>query len=237
MVSKAIVKEKLIEILNKIPFPLVYLGIIGTLGYHYYDLNYPEASKLKQTEATLVSVQGESAKIEDNIRKANEFKKRLETKRAEIRQMAQELDSMKATLSENLDIPAFVKMVVTEARKVGLMVTGIKPSPEQVRKEYYAEQAFDLNFRGVYAQLLVFLDRLSQAQKIVRVDNFTVHPIATASISRYVELEGLVQVKAYYYLGSKADDIARGGGASPGAARPSVPVAAPAAGAVEGEGT
>jgi Tfp pilus assembly protein PilO len=72
----------------------------------------------------------------------------------------------------------------------------------------YVEQAFELGFRGVFVQLMVFLDRLSQVQKVVRVDTMAMRPV-TASFSRYVELEGTLQIKTYAYATSNADKLSK----------------------------
>src|SRR5205823_12664401 len=93
--------------------------------------------------------------------------------------------------------------------RVGLQVNGIKPL-EPRKSEYYVEQPFELNFRAVYAQLYVFLQRLSTVERIARVDDFDIHPAGPSS-APYVELTGTIEIKTYKYIGSKADELAKGG--------------------------
>ena len=74
--------------------------------------------------------------------------------------------------------------------------------------EFYVQQPFVMAFKGVYIQLMVFLERMSNVQKIVRVDSFSMKPVSS-SRSRYVEIEGVVELKAYRYLASAADALGR----------------------------
>jgi hypothetical protein len=128
-----------------------------------------------------------------------------ENKASTCRTLALQLNELKATLSESLDLGAFIGTVVKEADKVGLSVQGIKPS-ENKEGEYYTEQAFDMGFHGFYVQLLVFLDHLAGLERIIRVDKFTIKSTSPAT-SQYVDLEGTLQLKTYRYKGTDADKL------------------------------
>jgi hypothetical protein len=65
-----------------------------------------------------------------------------------------------------------------------------------------------MDFRGVYLQLLVFLERLANLERIVRTENITMHPVSSQKAA-YVELEGKLELKTYKYQGSKADDLVK----------------------------
>lgn len=228
-------REMLKERLEKFPITLLLVLFLGYLAYDYSVFMNDPASLLTAKKTELKGAKEINNKIQERVKQANEYVRNLEAKTAEIRRLAVELEGMKATLTESLDVPGFMKMAITEAKKVGLVVLGLKPTALN-KSEYYVEQAFELNFRGVYVQLLVFLDRLSQAQKIVRVDNFSIKPKGGGS-SRYVELEGTVQIKTYYYLGSKADELGRTESLAPASVPPSGSPATPPTPVSSGGGT
>lgn len=198
-------QERLKEILHKIPWTGIAAVIALYMGYDYYWFTTDAASPLVQKQAQIVTITEENEKLKTKIKQANDFLKSLDAKKAELRALHQQLQDMKGTLSETLDVPDFMKTTITEAKKVGLAVLSLKPT-ESAKKEYYAEQAFDLAFKGVFVQLVVFFDRVANLQKIVRVENFALKPVSS-SLSRYVELEGVVQLKVYRYIGSKADTL------------------------------
>lgn len=219
------------DLLGKIPvLPVFFLGL-GYFAYDFYSFSSDGASPLMQKRAQVTAIRAENTKLQEQVKKAQEFYKSLDRKREDLKALAQQLDQMRATLSDSLDIPQFIKMVITEAGKVGIRVLSIKPT-ESKKHEYYVEQAFDVSFRGVYLQTLVFLDRLASLERIIRVDNFDIKRQGS-SLSQYVELGGTIQVKAFKYLGSKADDLVKTGGSvtANGAPATAAPGAAPAASA------
>lgn len=199
--------ERIREMLEKIPvLPLLLLGV-AYFGYDLFQFTTDAGSPLAQKQTQLIAVQAENTKIEEKIKKAQEFFKSLDVKREEIRLLATQLEAMKTTLSDQLDLPRFIKLVITEAAKTGIRVISLKPT-ESKKHEFYQEQAFDLTFRGVYLQVLVFLERISNLERVIRVDSFDIKRQGS-SLAQYVDLGGTIQIKTYKYLGSRADEVTR----------------------------
>lgn len=119
--------------------------------------------------------------------------------------MSRQLQELRSGINEEVDIPGFMTLTVTEAKRVGLQVQSIRPE-SAIKHEFFSELPFSFQFRGVYLQLIVFLQRLANTQNIIRVDSFDLKPIAE-SASKYVELAGTVQIKTFKYLGTKADQV------------------------------
>ena len=82
------------------------------------------------------------------------------------------------------------------------------PTDQKKLEAYAVEQPFALQFKGVFVQLMVLLERLSATERIVRVDNFELKRMGS-SLAPYVELNGKLEVKTYKYVGSKADDLGK----------------------------
>lgn len=201
--------EKIKEVLEKIPAVVLLIAYLGYITYDYYNFKVDPNSPLNQKKAEIVKIEEDVKKLNVRVRQVREFISSLDVKRRAIRELAQQLDATKSTLSETLDVPIFMKTVLTEAKRVGLTVVGLKPT-DLSTKEYYIEQNFDFSFRGVFIQIFAFFNRLSNLEKIVRIDNFSLAPSsATASLAKFVEVGGKVQIRAYRYNGSKADALAK----------------------------
>lgn len=210
-------KDKLKSFLERIPVPLLFLALAGWFGYLYWDFYNSEESPLKQKEAEIQSIQGETARLNTKLRTLDTFRAQLDAKRTELRSLAQKLDETKASISDSFDDPAFMTAAVAEARRVGLTVERINPVGKGMPKEYYEEHTFEFSFKGIFVQVLVFLHRVSQMQMVVRVESFRIAPTGQR-LSGFAQLEGILQIKGYNYLRSKADEISRT--APAGAAKP-----------------
>lgn len=198
------------DVVDKIPFVPMLMFYLGYLGYGFYEFQNDENSPLKQKENELRTTQDNVTKLESRVKQTKEFLKNLEARRIEIRHLAQDLENTKATLSESLDVSLVMKIILTEAKRVGLNVTQITPG-DQTRMENYAQQVISMSYRGAFVQMVAFLDRLASLQKIVRADNFSMRPMGDKS-GRIPELEGQIQIKVYRYLSSKADELVKDGG-------------------------
>jgi Tfp pilus assembly protein PilO len=132
--------------------------------------------------------------------------KSLETKKQDVAQLSGKLFDLKAALSDRLDVPEFTQMIVTEAKRVGLSVQSIRPL-KRTDTEFYREFPFELKFRGVFPQIYTFVSRVAALQKLVRIDKFSLAPVSS-NTSKFVELEGELELKTFAYLGSQADAIA-----------------------------
>lgn len=208
---------------DKIPVLMIAVAFLGFTAFqHWQFLNSPD-SDLNQRIAQVQSMEKEIAKAKERKRQAEQFYRTLEQKRAEVRLLASQLQNMRATLSDDVDVGGFLKTVITEAKKVGLKVLSFRPSTTETKNEYYAETQFLLRFQGLFVQALVFLNRISELDRIVRVENYKITPTGVGSNDRFTELEGQITLSTYRYAASKADEVK--GEAS--VAAPSPPAGAP----------
>lgn len=205
MAATSSASEKINELVNKIPITLLLFGYLGYLYLDYYKFTTDETSPLIQKQREIETTKANNVKLKGKVKEMNTFIQSLEAKKAEVRNLALELQQMKSSISDRNDVPGFIKLATTEAKKVGLSVLSVQPAGS-TEKEYYAEQAYKLDFRGAYVQLLAFLDRISNVTEVVRIDNFAMKPIGSP-YAKFIELQGTVEMKTYRYLGSKADKI------------------------------
>jgi type IV pilus assembly protein PilO len=207
--------DTLRELLEKIPVTLILFAFLGYLGHEYYifenDLESPINQKIRQIE----NLKNETVKLNNRNKEMTLFVKNLDVKKLEVRRLTVELNNTKGMIPETLDIPFIMKLVITEAKKIGLSILSLKPAGS-VDSEYYTEQSFVLQFRGIYAQLVIFLERLANVNQILKVGSIDIKSSGMAG-KKYAFLDGNIELKAYRYRGSKADNI---GAPPPGATAP-----------------
>jgi Tfp pilus assembly protein PilO len=201
------------DLLVKIPLiPLLFV-YLGYLGYDYYQFTTDNGSALNQLKQQTDAARGDVDALNAKIKKMNDFANVLNLKKMELRNLAMELESSKASLPENLDIPDLMKTLIIEAKRAGLTVTSLKPG-ETKSGDYYAEQAFQFTSTGIYFQYVAFLDRIANLQKIVTVDSLEFNPASVAT-AKYIQLSSKIDFKAYRYLASKEDELGKDGSPKP----------------------
>ncbi len=195
------------EALLKVPITPLVLVYLAYLGYDYYDFMTDIGSPLNQAKQRVDVARTELDALNAKIKKVNDFANVLNLKKAELRNLASELESSKASLPESLNIPELMKIVVTEAKRAGLTVTSLKPGDTK-SGDYYAEQSFQFSSTGIFFQYAAFLDRISNLQKIITVDSLDFKPVSSAS-AKYVQLQSSIDFRAYRYLASKEDELGK----------------------------
>lgn len=185
----------------------IFVCALVYFGYDYYSFTSTTDSPLAQKKAVLSSKIAEGTKIKAKINDAKEFYRTFEKKRVALRDLTIQLDSLKSTLSDRVEMSVFIKTVVQEAEKVGLTVLSIKPLGQE-KGNFYLQQSFDLTFSGVYVQFMLFLDHIANLERIMRIENVELKRIGKPT-DAYVEISGKIQVRSYSYLGTKADDLAK----------------------------
>ncbi len=195
------------QLFQRIPIALIAVGFLAYLAGSYYIWTTSDTSELALRKQALVNSQQNLTQLQAELAKAEAFLQSLDTIRARIRALAQQLEETKDSLSSEVDIGNFVKILNLESNKVKLRLKGIKPEVER-KRDYYVEVPFVINLKGAYIQILVFLDRISRFQQIVNISDFQLKPSGN-NLTNYVELDGSVRLVTYKYLGSSADQIGK----------------------------
>lgn len=196
------------EIIGRLPFEVLILAAVAYFGYEYYAFHYEDGSELKVKEAQVVTLKEQNAVLDKKVKDGEAFYRSLDQKKVLIREYAKRLDEAKATLSEGMDTPQLMKSVITEAKKSGLTVVSLKPT-ENVTKEHYVEQHLEFKFKGAFVQLLILLDRLANLKQIVQPDAIDLKPLSANPGSRFVTLDGKLDLKTFRYQETAADEIGK----------------------------
>jgi Tfp pilus assembly protein PilO len=199
-------KDKIQAFLQKVPVSLFFIGLIGYQGWDLYDFLVSEASPLTEKKNAKEAVSREVPALEKKLKDLDIFRKKLEGKREDLRQLAVKLDEQRANLSESFDDAGFIKSAYTEGERTRLDVRSVNPIGNTAYGEYYAEHKFEVKFKGVYFQVLLFMQRLTTMPTLVTIDSFYFKPTGL-KIQNFAQIEGTINIKGYHYVRSKADDI------------------------------
>lgn len=188
---------------------LLFIVGAGYLGYDYYSFyNDPTSELLIKREET----HQRQEEIETKKKKAEEgklFIQRLETKKAELRALVEQLSQMKQTLSENSDMPGFSKYLFEESKKLSLNLNSVTPGA-RVKQNYYEEIPLQISFSGMFVQIVAFLERIAQADRIVRVDSVQLRSKGGQAVGqKFVEIDGTLLLKTFMYQPTVEDEAGK----------------------------
>jgi Tfp pilus assembly protein PilO len=190
--------------MSALPIGVLAVAYLGYLGTDLYTFTRSESSPLAHKRKEMDSMRANNGKLNGKVLEVQSFSKKIEGQKQSVQQLTRDLEDVKKQLTEHTDVPSFMKMAVTEAKKVGLKVLSLNPDGGLDKQEFFMLQKYVLRFRGAYVQLLAFVDRISNVTEVVGVDNFSMKPVGSVH-ANYVEMEGMIQIKTYNYLVTQAD--------------------------------
>ncbi len=197
--------EKIKETIDKVPIVLMLVAYLAYNMFQYYtfetDSDSPKGALLRQIKTSKET----NAKLQKKYEELTAFAKSLEQKKIALRELAGKLQEVKVTLSENVDVPGFMKMVTTEATKLNLSVLTLKPSGSEPQK-FYGKVKFVLGFQGIFLQLVSFIQRLSNLSRIIHIDSIKVESVGS-NVSKFIMLKGELELVVFRYIGSQEDKL------------------------------
>ena len=192
------------ERIQNFPFILGFVAFLAYLGVQLYNFNTASDGQVEMHRTEMKNTQDELDSLKKKLVEGNKFLQSLELKKQEIQDQVKKLNEYQGALSDAPDVPAIIKLLLTEAKKIDMKVDRIEPGKKN-QKEYYLEQEFKLSVRGSYQQILLFAHRISQLQKIFRIEAYTLKKSSSSVTSRATTLNADLSVRAYQYTISKED--------------------------------
>jgi type IV pilus assembly protein PilO len=194
------------DALKSTPFYLMLVGFLGYLGFQYYTFTYSPEGEVELHRSALASANAELENQKKKLADGNKFMKTLEQKREDLRNQIKRLGDYQGALGEAPDVPVLLKLLDTEAKRADLRVDKVEPGKKDQR-EYYLEQEFKLDVRGSFQNLLLFIHRVSQLQRILRIESVTLRIASSAISAKAITLAANLSVRAYQYTLSKEDKM------------------------------
>jgi type IV pilus assembly protein PilO len=144
-------------------FALVSIGAVFGFWYLYVaDVR----TDIEGREARLRTMRADVARGEATARQLPEFE-------AQVVELEQRLDSLRAVLPEEKDVADILRRVQGLATQSNLTIQRFTPQPAR-QQNMYAELPFRLTTEGTYHNLGMFFDRVSKFPRIINIGEISV---------------------------------------------------------------
>lgn len=193
----------MLERIEKFPFIVVVLAYAGYLGFQYYTFALAPAGPVATQKGKIVLMQEELGKLKRKAEEAQNQSGPDNTKKNLASQLAKQIEELKAKIPVQAELPALIKLIVTEAKKAGVMVDRLEPGRRSAN-ENYVQQELKFEGRGNYGQLISFVQKISQIQRPVKVGGFQLKPKVTSNASG-VPLDIRMSLYTFQYSMSPED--------------------------------
>lgn len=184
--------------LKNFPFTLIIAVYFGYLVYQYAEFQYFSDGQVEQHQVQMKAGSEEIAAMKRKLVEGQKFMSQLEDKKAELNGLRKKASDYQGMLSEDLEVPALIRILLTEAKKIQIRVDGIEPT-QRVQKPLYLEQEFKLDIKGNYSQIVLLVQRISQLQRILGIESYSFRPSNALNARTSDQLDAKLSIKAYQY--------------------------------------
>ena len=158
--------EKLFDALRKFQWihALLIAGAYG--GYTFY---FQDTSEVDQRKTQLRVVKNNIKNTNVQIQQAEKFEIEYENKKRDLATLEEKLRKKRTELPRTFDIPGLLTILFNEAEQIGLEIIRVVPDANEKKTELFASLKIEIDSRGTFLQIFIFLDRLSKLKKLVGV--------------------------------------------------------------------
>jgi len=165
------------------------VAIVLVMAMMFFFLVGPRRGQLKDTEAQVVAAESQTLVLETELA-------RLESLQKQAPQLQAALDEISDLVPEDNRLSSFVFQVQQEADRSGLDFVSITPQLPKTPPEGapLAEVKIDIGAKGSFFTIQDFIRRLTELDRAVRVDGFTMAIVDEEGSGDVVELTASARI-------------------------------------------
>jgi len=186
-------KEFLNKIIASIHWVVVGLGLWNI--WFMYEDHSVQIEEVLSRETQIESEIGEKKKsleeIKDYVRKADEFKARIE-------QVAKNIESTQRQLPQETNDDKIISFLKSEMGLLNIKEGSVISNQEQ-KSTYYISKDFSLKAEGTFLQFLVFFERLKEQDRIYSIKELKIINSNDKQKGRFKMLSFQGVMQAYRY--------------------------------------
>ena len=186
-------KELINKVIANVHFLIVLWGLYS-LWVMFDEHKVQEdglSTQYEQIKDDISKSQGKLKEIEDFIKKADEYKIRVEN-------AAKNIESVQRQLPADINDTQVVTYINGELKSLNIKDSSIVPGKEETTN-YFVSKNYSLKSKATYLQLLVLLEQLANADRIYNIKNLKVTSTSGGKRGRFQLLSIEGTILAYRY--------------------------------------
>lgn len=142
---------------------IFFFGVVAGVAIFYSQGPHTVDPKITNLKNDIKNAQD---KLRETIEKTNNKVKFQEEVEGVSQTVRQALDY----LPKEIDIQDLLKKISSEARTAGVQLSHFKPK-ESISKDFYDELPMEIELKGNYSQIVLFLSYVSKLPRIINIRN------------------------------------------------------------------
>lgn len=179
-------------------FPYLHWLLFLYAGWSLFEAYEEHGTNLEMKINELSSVETTFKSRNRKVMETQDFKKRKEESQQDLEKVEAELKKIKSKLISDGEQTQVLQDLSTDGETLNMQNLNFSPR-QQITKGLYFVNGFDIKGSGTYLQLLIFLERLSFANRIYNIDQLSIKGKEQAKSGRLNFVDFNMTIEAYQY--------------------------------------
>lgn len=163
--------EKILNFIKTLTWRKALLVVIAGGAYFFLMLDTTPADDVENNIQTLTN---EVGNLRAKVKEARDFEQQYEDRKKRFVDRVKALQAKQGTLPKQFFLPDLLSDLLKEAKQLEIEIVSIQPDTKEEQQELYSSLGFNLELRGTFVQVFIFLDRMAHMKRIADVRNFSV---------------------------------------------------------------
>lgn len=159
------------QFLEQLKWSHVILAIGAGAAFFFYML---DPSEVEMRTQNIEQLKTEIVSLKTKIQEAKDFELQFEDKKRRYAELVRELQKIQGALPKQFFLPDLLSDLLRESKQLEVEMVSIKPDAKETTNDLYNSWGFELELKGTFLQIFIFLDRLANLKRLVSVENFTI---------------------------------------------------------------
>jgi len=183
----------------------IQIAIFGALAIGLAAVFYTFYMKDKLAERN--AIQAEVSQLEVAVAQGTAIASQLDRFKKEVAELEERLNTLRAILPSQKETPQVLRSVQEMAAASSLKIMRFTPQPI-IPRAFYSDWPIQMEVRGCYDSLGIFFERVSQATRILNVENITIRSIDN-STDQANSLTAICAVTTFVFREEQVTDAAK----------------------------
>lgn len=186
-------KDLVNKLISNLHIFILLYGLWG--GYVIYEEHTVALEEIVNSGSGLDS---EIANIQKKIKEIQEFTRKSDEYKVRVEEVAKNIESVQKQLPSDTNDSQILSFFQTEINSLNLKDANIAPGKEE-KSVYFISKEYTLKAKGTYLQLLIFLERIANADRIYNIKTLKIKRNTENQKGRFqvVDSEGIIQAYRY----------------------------------------
>lgn len=176
----------------------IHVFLLIYILFGVYEAYEEHTRVVEELDAEVPGLQQQIASSEQKVKEITDFIKKADEYKVRVEEVAKTIESVQRQLPQETNDSQIISFFQDEMKALNIKEPSIMPGGEN-SSTYFISRDYKISATGTFLQFLIFFERVGNASRIYNLQNLTLTAVNERKRGRFQVLKGEAQIQAYRY--------------------------------------